>query len=65
VIGGVIGRYYIQLGQQLYKQSDKIVLITDDFRPLLQEWGVGEEKLSVIPSWAPLEDLMPKSRENA
>ena len=65
VIGGVIGRYYIRLERQLLKQSDQIVLITNDFRPLMQEWGVGEEKLSVIPNWAPLEDLMPKSRENA
>ena len=64
IFGGIIGQYYIRLERQLLIQSDQIVLITDDFLPLMQEWGVNGHRLSVIPNWAPLENLTPKPKVN-
>ena len=64
IFGGIIGQYYIRLERQLLMQSDQIILITDDFLPLMQEWGVDGNRLSVIPNWAPLENLTPKPKVN-
>jgi len=64
IFGEIIGQYYIRLERQLLKQSDQIVLITDDFLPLMQEWGVDGNRLSVIPNWATLEILTLKPKVN-
>ena len=63
VIGSVIGRYYLRIETSLLRKSDKVVVITEDFIPILQNGGVQTEKIHVIHNWAPLEDvpLLPRS----
>lgn len=53
--GDLIGRYYERLEQSLLKQSDNLILICEDFVPIISAWGVPSEKLHVIENWAPLE----------
>jgi colanic acid biosynthesis glycosyl transferase WcaI len=64
-LGHMVGGYYIQLERSLLRRSDKIVLITEDFRPLMRQWGIDEAKIHVIPNWAPLEEipLQPKNND--
>lgn len=64
VLGSLIGRRYIRLEIGLLRQSDGIVLITDDFVPLLKEWGI-DKKFDVIPNWAPLEEIQLLPKDNA
>jgi glycosyltransferase involved in cell wall biosynthesis len=64
IIGDLIGRYYIQLERRLLRKSDHIVLITEDFQPLMNQWGVDDEKTSVIPNWAPLESVSVQPKQN-
>jgi glycosyltransferase involved in cell wall biosynthesis len=42
-----------------------VIVISEDFLPLLQRWGVGETRVVVIENWAPLAELPSLSRDNA
>ena len=64
VIGGMIGQYYIGLERRLLQQSDHIVLITNDFQPLMMKWGINKTRLSVIPNWSPIDDIDPVPKKN-
>ncbi len=57
IIGRFVGQMYIWMDKYLLKHSDHIVLITEDFKPLLQKWGVDLGKTTIIPNWATLADL--------
>ena len=62
-VGRLLGWYYIQLERRLLAQSDLIIPISNDFLPLLREWGTPPARTQVIPNWAPLENLpvLPKA----
>ena len=64
VIGRLVGQIYIGLDRYLLKQSAQIILITEDFRPLLAEWGIDQTKTRVIPNWAALADLPVRAKDN-
>jgi glycosyltransferase involved in cell wall biosynthesis len=59
----VIWRYRRMEGRQL-REAARVVAITDDFRPLLENWGVPAERIAVVENWAPLEDLPQRARDN-
>ena len=63
-LGAAIGSYYARLERRLLRRSDQVVLITDDFRPLLRRWAVPEAKMHTIENWAPLESLPVCPKEN-
>ena len=64
VLGALVGRYYMRLDRRVLRRSDKIILITDDFRPLLHEMGVQPDRVHVIENWAPLDELPLRPRIN-
>ena len=64
VLGALVGRYYMWLDRRVLRQSDRIILITDDFRPLVHEMGVLPDRVHVIENWAPLEELPLRPRVN-
>ncbi len=64
LVGSLVGRYYIHLEARLLRQSDQVILISEDFRPLMKTWGVAESKLTVLPNWAPLEEIHPQPKDN-
>jgi len=63
LVGGLVGGYYRRLEARLARGSDHLVLISADFQPQVAAWGVLPGQVSVIPNWAPLEDLpvLPKA----
>lgn len=63
-IGRLVGQIYLGLDRYLLRQSKQIVLITEDFRPLLDEWGIAQAKIDVIPNWATLADLPVRPKAN-
>jgi colanic acid biosynthesis glycosyl transferase WcaI len=65
LIGALIGARYIALEKRLLRQSDHVVTITDDFLPILTEWGAARERITVIENWAAHEDLAVRPRDNA
>lgn len=64
ILGYLVGKYYIQLERKMLRASDKIILISEDFAPLVAEWGVDPALLSVIPNWAPLQDMPVEEKSN-
>jgi glycosyltransferase involved in cell wall biosynthesis len=52
------------LERRLLRASDAVVVISEDFLPLLRRWGVDQARTSVIENWAPLDELPVLSRDN-
>lgn len=63
-IGRLVGQLYLGLDRYLLRRSAQIVLITEDFRPLLVDWGIDPAKTHVIPNWATLADLPVRPKTN-
>ena len=57
VIGSVIGHGYMHMERKILRQSDAVILISEDFRPLMSTWGIEPSRTHVIHNWAPLEDV--------
>jgi glycosyltransferase involved in cell wall biosynthesis len=64
VLGGAIGAYYQFTERRIFRRSDHIIAITDDFTQYLNRAGVAESRISVIPNWAPLGDILPGDKGN-
>jgi len=62
--GHLIGLRYRALERRLVRRADHTVVITDDFLPILQRWGVARANVSVIENWAVREELPPTPRDN-
>ena len=65
VIGNLISWWYWHLEHKTLLQAAAVIAITEDFVPLLRQFGVAPERIAVIPNWAPLEELPQKPRSNA
>lgn len=65
LLGALVGKHYIRLERSLLRQSDEVVLITEDFRSYMDRWGVPREKTHVVENWAPIEQLPMLPRHNA
>jgi glycosyltransferase involved in cell wall biosynthesis len=64
-IGRAIGRHYIAKESRQLKRSDEVVLISEDFLPIVEGWGVPRARCSVVPNWAPLDEIPRGSKTNA
>lgn len=64
LIGNLIGSYYIWQEKRLLRQSDEVILITEDFIELMNEWGIPAHKQHVIRNWTPLEELPVRPKKN-
>lgn len=64
LVGKLVGGYYRALEARLARASDHLVLISADFQPRVAAWGVPSGQVSVIPNWAPLDDLPVSPKAN-
>jgi glycosyltransferase involved in cell wall biosynthesis len=62
--GKAIGWYYLQLERSLLRKSDAVVLITDDFCPIMEEWGIDKTRIYVLPNWSPLTEIPIHPKQN-
>ena len=63
---GLAGGELVQrLERRLLANSDEIVVISEDFLPILTDWGIPGHHVTVIENWAPLADLPLIPRLNA
>ncbi len=65
VLGEVVGRHYLRLEQTLLRHSDAVIAITEDFVPILRDYGVNEATTQVIENWAPLDKVPVRPQANA
>ncbi len=63
-IGPLLGRCFVWIERWLTRSSDHVVAISHDFSPILRDWGVASDRITVIENWAPLEEVEVRSRPN-
>ncbi|MFP4027261.1 MAG: glycosyltransferase family 4 protein [Candidatus Brocadiia bacterium] len=63
-VGGLIGKYFQHLEYSLLRRSDRVVVITEDFCPIMDEAGVETDRVHVVQNWAPLEDMPVRPKQN-
>ena len=64
LVAGIVGGIYRQLEKPQLRASDKVVLISEGFAPMVKRWGVADERIEVVPLWPPLEELPVLPKEN-
>jgi glycosyltransferase involved in cell wall biosynthesis len=64
-LGAAAQQAVASLERRLLRRSDAVVIIADDFLPLLTGWGVDPERVTVIENWAPIDELPALPRDNA
>jgi colanic acid biosynthesis glycosyl transferase WcaI len=62
--GKIVGWYYEQLDRRQFRNSDAIVVITEDFAPLARSWAGSNAKVSVIENWAAIDDISVGTKDN-
>jgi len=63
-IGQLVGLYYRHKEKSLFRKSDYLVGITEDFGPFFRNAGVPEGRVTMIPNWAPLDEIVPTEKDN-
>jgi len=63
--GSLIGAYYERLERSLLKKSNAVVCIAPGFKEIATAWGVLPERAFVIENWAPLDEVIPTTKDNA
>lgn len=64
LVGRVIGSYYMRSEMSMLRQSDRIIIISEDFSNILLEEKIPENKIKLIHNWAPLEELKMQDKDN-
>lgn len=62
--GKAIGAYYRRLDREHFRRSDAIVAITEDFLPLIKDWGGDPATVTVIENWGALDDIPVRPKDN-
>jgi colanic acid biosynthesis glycosyl transferase WcaI len=64
VAGRAVARVADRMEQAITARSAACVVIAETFLPVHERWGTSE-RVSVIPNWAPVEELRPRDKDNA
>ena len=64
MLGRMIGSYYVRSEMSMLRQSDRIIIISEDFLPILKEAKIPENKINLIHNWAPLDELKIQDKDN-
>lgn len=63
-VGHIVGLHYIRMERRQLRASDSVVLITEDFRPLMEDWGIADDRITVIENWSPLDQMPVRPKVN-
>ena len=64
LFGALVGGYYKMMERKQLQISNAVVMITEDFIPLVKSWSIDDSKCYVIPNWAPINELPIYAKEN-
>ena len=65
LLAGLAGWHYERVEKNLLRKSDAVVCIAPSFAERLARWGIAGSRVSVIPNWAPVEEIVPTPKDNA
>lgn len=63
-LGAAVAAHYRRKEKGLLCRSDAVVAITEDFSPYLRARGVSEDRIEIIPNWAPIAELPELRKDN-
>lgn len=64
LLGNFIGEYYCRKELNLFRKSNAVIAITEDFVPLLIQKNITSNNIYVINNWAPLEEVPVHTKDN-
>ena len=64
IVGGILAKMFERLERKELLDSDRVVVISADFLPMLQRWGIDRGRVAVIENWAPMSEIEPGPRDN-
>jgi colanic acid biosynthesis glycosyl transferase WcaI len=64
VVGSVVARLFERFERKMLRASDQVVIISEDFRPILERWGIDRARTTVVENWAPLSEIEPGPHQN-
>jgi len=64
IIGRIIGSYYVRSEMSMLRQSDRIIIISEDFFNILKGAKIPKDKIKLIQNWAPLDELKMQDKDN-
>ena len=62
--GSLIWKIGRKIEDYTYRNADKIIVISDDFKENIMAKGVPEEKIVIIPNWADTDGIHPVERKD-
>lgn len=62
VVGGAIGKAWVNYEQRLLKKADQIVMISEDFRPFVP---AESSRVHTIENWSPIGDIPLRNKVNS
>ncbi len=62
--GMFVGQFYINLENKILEQSDKVVAISEDFRPHLPASIRNTNKIEIVENWALIDEIPLLQRDN-
>jgi glycosyltransferase involved in cell wall biosynthesis len=64
LLASLATRYYERVEKKLLRKSDGIICIAPAFAEQLARWGIPAEGVTVIPNWAPVNEIVPTRKDN-
>jgi colanic acid biosynthesis glycosyl transferase WcaI len=64
-LGRLLGAPFEALEARLLRQSDHVIVISEDFRKETRRLGVADSRVTVIENWAPIDEIPVLPKDNA
>lgn len=65
VADGLLARRLRGLLLRAYLQADRIVVLSEDMRDRLVDWGLPSNNIQVVPNWIDCDSIRPRKTDNA
>jgi glycosyltransferase involved in cell wall biosynthesis len=62
--GRIAAAYYQALERGAMRRADRIIAISEDFRPYLAKLGVDPAAVAVVANWGPLSEIAPRPKSS-
>lgn len=64
-LGELVGAIASWVESRVARRSALVVPIDSSFTPVLRSWGIAEDRIHVVPNWAPIDELPSRPKDNA
>lgn len=62
--GAIVGSHYLRMEKRQLRESDFVIIISDDFYRITDSAEVPRGRVVAVPNWAPLDEIVVKPKNN-